>query len=209
MLKLASRVGPVSQSLYLALYYYRTGRYSDALRVTYLTKERLSQPYIMYRSHVDRQRYIKAVGGLSLSNRLKTAWADNIQFYNNFHYIEELTLEQEASYENEDQAIFLSPFVLTEMLLVLSHFRLGNRSLSLQSLADLRTLLLYDDGRYLPLHYRDLSWQILGICQHVVGDLHGALQSYHESLIQEQYNYIWQATEIRIMHVERQLQRNM
>jgi hypothetical protein len=92
--------------------------------------------------------------------------------------------------------------------LVLSHYRLGNRSQYLQSLTDLQTLLLYDDGRYVALKLRDLSWQILGICQHVVGDLHGALHSYQESL-RQQYHKIQTATENRIMLVERQLHRNI
>ncbi|XP_048746114.2 uncharacterized protein LOC125658760 [Ostrea edulis] len=210
MLKLASRIGPVSYSLYLALYYYRTGRYNEVLRVTYLTKQRLSQPYIMYRSgHVDRQRYSEAVGSLSLSRKMKTAWVANVKLRSEVHYIDELILEQEVSKQNDQNVLYISPFVLTDMLLVLSHYRLGNRSQYLQSLTDLQTLLLYDDGRYVPLHFRDLSWQILGICQHVVGDLHGALQSYRESLRQEQYHNIKTATENRIVFVERQLHRNM
>jgi hypothetical protein len=157
MLKLASRVGPVYYLLYLALYYYRTGRYNEALRVTYLTKQRLSQPYIMYDDHVDRQRYSEAVGSLSLSRKMKTAWVDDVTLDNKVLYIDELLLEQEVSKQNGKGSLFVSPFVMTEMLLVLSHYRLGNRSQYLQSLTDLQTLLLYDDGKYVPLIFRDLS----------------------------------------------------
>lgn len=85
-----------------------------------------------------------------------------------------------------------------DMLGVLCNYRLGNRSQCLQSLTDLQTLLLSDDGRYVPLPDRDLSWQILGICQHVVGDLHGALQSYQQSLRQEPFHKIQIATQYRI-----------
>ncbi|XP_048744867.2 uncharacterized protein LOC125657948 [Ostrea edulis] len=208
MLKLASRIGPVSYSLYLALYYYRTGRYNEALRVTCLTKQRLSQPYIMYHGTVDRQRYSEAVGSLSLSRKMKTAWVDNVKLRSEVHYIQELILEQEVSKQNDERTLFISPFVLTDMLLVLSHYRLGDISQCLQSLTDLHTLLLRDDGRYVRLCLRGLSWQILGICQHVVGDLHGALHSYQESLGLEQFNNIQTATENRIVFVERQLHRN-
>jgi hypothetical protein len=208
MLKLASRVGFVSHSLYLALYYYRTGRYNETLRVSYLTKQRLSQPYTMY-GDVDKQRYCEAVGSLSLSRKMKTAWVKDVILKNKVRYIDELILEQERSQQNGKPCLYISPFVLTEMLLVLSHYRLGNRSQYLQSLTDLQSLLLYDEGRYVPLILRDLSWQILGICQHVVGDLHGALHSYHESLRQEQFNNIQTATGNRIKFVERQLYRNM
>ncbi|XP_048747160.2 uncharacterized protein LOC125659520 [Ostrea edulis] len=175
MLKLTSRIGPVSHSLYLALYYYRTGRYNETLRVTYLTKQRLSEPYILQiYGYVDSQRYSEAVGSLSLSRKMKTAWVDNVMLRNAIQYIDELILEQEVGKQSDQNVLYIPPFVLTDMLLVLSHYRVGNRSQYLQSLTDLHTLLLYDDGRYVPLHCRDLSWQILGICQHVVGDLHGA-----------------------------------
>ncbi|XP_062619057.1 uncharacterized protein LOC134280633 [Saccostrea cucullata] len=93
-----------------------------------------------------------------------------------------------------------------EWLSVLSYYRLGNQSLYQQSLSDFKTLLLYDDWRYIPTHQRDLAWQILGICQHVVGDLYGALYSYQESLKQEPCHQIQKATETRISCVERQLQ---
>jgi tetratricopeptide (TPR) repeat protein len=221
MLKLASRVGDMSYSLYLAMYYYRTGRYNKALRVTYLTKQRLSQPYIMYNGYVQSQpyimyygyvniqRYIETVGSLSRSRKMKTAWVSIMALYNKVHYIDELILEQEVSKQNGEPCLCISQFVLTEMLLVLSHYRLGNRSKYLQSLTDLQTLLLYDDGRYIPSHCRDLSWQILGICQNVLGDLHGALNSYQESLRQENFNNIGEASETRIMFVECQLHRNV
>jgi hypothetical protein len=209
MLNLASKVGTVSHSLYLALYYYRTGRYNETLRVTYLTKQRLSQPYIIYYDNVDRQRYSEAVGSLSLSRKMKIAWVKHVTLHNKVHFIDEIILEQEVSKQNGFPSLYISPFVLTEMLLVLSHCRLGNRSQYLQSLTDLQTLLLYDDGRYVPLLLRDLSWEILEICQHVVGDLHGALHSYQESLRQEQCHNIQTATENRIMFVEQQIHMNM
>ncbi|XP_048746396.2 uncharacterized protein LOC125658966 [Ostrea edulis] len=205
MLKLASRIGPVSHSLYLALYYYRTGRYNEVLRVTYLTKQRLSQPYIMYRGTVDRQRYSEAVGSLSLSRKMKTAWVHNVKLGNEIQYIDELISEQEASKQIARDALYIPPLVLTDMLLVLSHYKLGDISQCLQSLTNLQTLLFYDDGRCIRLQVRDLSWQILGICQHVVGDLHGALHSYRESLRQEEFHNLQTATENRIAFVEHQL----
>jgi hypothetical protein len=209
MLKLASRIGPVSYSLYLALYYFRTGRYNAAVRVTFLTKQRLSQPFIMYNG-VDRQRYSEAVSGLSMSRKMKNCWVMDLQLRYGINYIDELILEQEVMKQNGDFTLVLPPLVLTEMLLVLSNFRLGDMSQSLQSLADLESLLLYDDDdRYIPSNYRNVSWQLLGICQHVVGDLHGALHSYQQSLRQEQFDNIQTATENRIMLVKRQLQRKI
>lgn len=59
-----------------------------------------------------------------------------------------------------------------------------------------------------PLDMRNISWQILGISQHIVGDLHGALQSYRESLRQKPRHRTKNATEIRIGLVLQQLRKN-
>jgi hypothetical protein len=202
MLGLVSKLGCVSNCLYLVLYLYDTGRYQTALTVTERVKQRLSQPHIMYNT-VDTQRYSEAVGGQYMLTKYRKAWASHISLFEKFTYIEELRLEQEV---NTVYILDLPPFVAVYMLSVLCHYRLGNRSQYLQSLTDLHTLLLNDDaGRYVPLPLRDLSWQILGICQHVVGDLHGALQSYHESLRHEPFHKIQTAAETRINLVNKEL----
>jgi hypothetical protein len=205
MLGLVLKLGCVSDGLYLALYLYDTGRYEIAVSVTDRVKQRLSQPYIMYicNATVDRQRYCEAVGGQSMFVKFRKAWARNIAFYENFSYIEELRLEQKINEIRGLSILYLSPFVTVHMLSVLCHYRLGNRPQYLQALRDLHTLLLYDDGRYVG--ERDLSWQVLGICQHVVGDLHGALQSYQESLTEEPFHKIQLATETRIELVNSQM----
>ncbi|XP_056013678.1 uncharacterized protein LOC130052533 [Ostrea edulis] len=208
MLDLVSKLGCLSDGLYLALYLYDTGRYQTALAVTDTVKQRLSQSHIMYYDTVDRQRYSEAVGGQSMLTKFRKAWARDISFNANFTFIEELRLEQEVCKMNGLGYLYLSPFVTVHMLSVLCHYRLGNRSQYLQALTDLHTLLLYDDGRYALLYTRDLSWQILGICQHVVGDLHGALQSYQESLRQIPRHKIQIATETRLNFVQSQLRMN-
>ncbi|XP_062582357.1 uncharacterized protein LOC134244095 [Saccostrea cucullata] len=209
MLKMASKLGPVFFLLYLALYYYRTWRFVKTLHITYITQQRLSQAFVIYNiDTIDRQRYNEAVGNLPLSRRMKIAWVENVCLFENIPCIEELYLEQFLSQQNGNSLLFVSPFVMVEMLLVLSHHRLGNRSQCLQSLTDLQTLLIYDDGTYVPLYTRDISWQLLGICQHGLGDLHGALESFEESLRQESFNEIKEATYIRIKCVKQQLHRN-
>ncbi|XP_062591222.1 uncharacterized protein LOC134252735 [Saccostrea cucullata] len=211
MLKLSAGIGTISHSLYLAFYYYRTGRYNKALGVSNLMKRRLSEHFILYYAKpVDRNRYSEEISNLSLSRKMKAAWVVDINFYFGIQYIEELILEQEENKlkSPHSEAILYPVFVLVEMLSVLSNYRLGNRSQYLQSLTDLHTLLIYDDGRYVPPFHRDISWQILGICHQVVGDFHGALQSYQESLKQDPRSKIQRATHARIYHIQHQLSRN-
>ncbi|XP_062616900.1 uncharacterized protein LOC134278618 [Saccostrea cucullata] len=118
-----------------------------------------------------------------------------------------------AKYEKALHIIYLSKQRLSEDNIIyfntVDRHRLGNRSQCLQSLTDLQTLLLCDDNVYALLETRDIAWQILGICQHIVGDLYGALQSYEVSLRQYQYNKIQEATLIRIECVKEQQHRIM
>ncbi|XP_062593420.1 uncharacterized protein LOC134254906 [Saccostrea cucullata] len=204
ILKLAGRIGCVSDFLYLALYNYSIGSYHETVRLIHFIRERLSQPFILY-DHLTGEQGYEAVCSLSPSGRMKKAWANDLILKVGVLYIRELLLEQEEA-EKNGMSLFISPFLTLEWLSVLSYYRLGNQSLYQQSLSDLKTLLLYDDGMYISTHQRDLAWQILGICQQIVGDLHGALYSYQESLKQEPFHQIQKATEARISYVERQLQ---
>ncbi|XP_065929148.1 uncharacterized protein [Magallana gigas] len=122
LLKLAGRVGDVSCLLYLAMYYYRTCRYSEALHVTALVKSRLTQPYIMYNT-VDRERYNECVAGWSLSKRMKKAWVCDVRLQNEVYYIQELVLEQRAGQDNGGNTLHISPYVMTDMLSLLSKYR--------------------------------------------------------------------------------------
>ncbi|XP_062598248.1 uncharacterized protein LOC134259669 [Saccostrea cucullata] len=208
---LTSAFVPLNDRIYISSFFLRkvfvekTGRYNKALDVSNLMKQRLSEHFILYYNKpVDRHRYSEEISNASLSRKMKATWVIDIKFYHRIHFIEELILEQE-----ETKLISLYAegarypiFVLVEMLSVLSNYRLGNRSQYLQSLTDLHTLLLYDDGRYVPPIHRDISWQILGICQQVVGDLDGALQSYQESLKQEPRHEIQRATHARIYNIQ-------
>lgn len=137
----------------------------------------------------------------SLGQRMREGWMSYFNFCNSITFLAELYFEQQEG----TATVPIPPFVLIHMLCVLCYFRLGDMSNCLQSLTDLLTLLLYDDGMYVPFDIRDISWQILGICQHVAGDLQGALQSYRESLRQKPRHRIQRATGIRIGLVLQQL----
>ncbi|XP_062593426.1 uncharacterized protein LOC134254912 [Saccostrea cucullata] len=92
ILKLAGRIGCVSDLLYLALYYYRFGRYHGTVRLIHFIRKRLSQPFILY-NRLGGQGY-EAVCSLSPSQRMKMAWADTLKLDASVLYIRELLLEQ-------------------------------------------------------------------------------------------------------------------
>ncbi|XP_052710053.1 uncharacterized protein LOC128184554 [Crassostrea angulata] len=197
MLKIAARFGCVSDMLYIAMYYYKTFRYRDALSVIDITKVKLAQPYLMYGSHVDRERYTEAVGGQSLSTKMRQAVAQDIKLPNEIFHINELMPEQQSSTQNSWPLLYIPPLVLLYMLEFLCSRHVD--TLRAQSaLDDLQALVHHDQGELIHVHLRDISWEILGICQQITGNLQAALYSYQQSLGQDPFNEIQTATRQRI-----------
>eukprot|EP00105_Crassostrea_gigas_P035048 XP_019919196.1 PREDICTED: uncharacterized protein LOC105319340 isoform X2 [Crassostrea gigas] len=197
LVKLSAKFGCVSDMLYNAMYYYRTLRYRDALSVIDITKVKLAQPYLMYWSHVDRERYTEAVGGQSLSTKMRQAVARNITLDNDIFYIDELIPEQQSSNQNNNPILHIPPLVLLYMLDFLCSRHVDTLRAQ-RALDDLQILVHHDQGQLIPVHLRDISWEILGICQQITGNLQAALYSYQQSLRQYPLHKIQTATRQRI-----------
>nr|XP_034322924.1 uncharacterized protein LOC117688743 [Crassostrea gigas] len=189
MLKLAAKFGFVSDMLYIAMYYYKTLRYREALSVIEMTKVKLVQPYLMYRHHVDRERYTEAVGGQSWSTKMRQTVAKNITLENEISYISELLPEQHSGTQNRAPALFIPPNVLLHMLEFLCSRHVDTMRAQ-AALDDLQVLVHHDQGLYICNLFRDISWEILGICQQMAGNLQAALYSYQQSLRQEPFHNI-------------------
>ncbi|XP_062592426.1 uncharacterized protein LOC134253852 [Saccostrea cucullata] len=198
LLKLSAKFGFMSDILYLAMYFYRTFRYEQSLRCLQKAQERISVSFILSECHVNPDMYRHCVMGMSLFHKVRKTVVKNITLENFFTYINELVLEQNISGKKGHLALQIPPLVMIHMLFILNHHRLGDTVRSQQSLQDLQTLLLYDDGIYVHPYLRDISWQILGICQQICGDCFRALESYQYSLKQRPYHKIHQATRLRI-----------
>nr|XP_034333389.1 uncharacterized protein LOC117691416 [Crassostrea gigas] len=197
MLKIAARFGFVSDMLYIAMHYYKTFRYRDALSFIDITKVKLTQPYLMYVSHVDRERYIEAVGGQSLSTKMRQAVAQDIKLYDDIFYINELMPEQQSNKQNSCPILYIPPLVLLYMLEFLCSRHVDTLRAQ-RALDDLQVLVHHDQGQNIPVRLRDISWEILGICQQITGNLQAALYSYQQSLRQYPCDKIQTATRQRI-----------
>uniref|UniRef100_K1R4I7 Uncharacterized protein C3orf59 n=1 Tax=Magallana gigas TaxID=29159 RepID=K1R4I7_MAGGI len=197
MLKLAARFGNISDMLYIAMFYYKTLRYREALSVIDITRVKLAQPYLMYYEHVDRERYTEAVGGQSWSTKMRQAVAMDINFNNRICYISELIPEQQSAMQNKWPLLHIPVFVMLHFLEFLC-YRHIDTTLSQAALDQLQVLVHHDQGLYLHNISRDISWEILGICQQITGNLQAALYSYQQSLTQYPYNKIQTATQRRI-----------
>ncbi|XP_034302758.2 uncharacterized protein [Magallana gigas] len=197
MLKLAAKFGFVSDILYIAMYYFKTLRYREALCVIEMTKVKLAQPYLMYNGHVDRERYTEAVGGRSWSTKMRQAVAMGIELENRICYISELIPEQQSALQNKVPILDIPVFVMLHFLEFLC-YRHIDTTLSQAALDELQVLVHHDQGLYVPDIQRDISCEILGICQQITGNLQDALYSYQQSLTQYPYNQIQTATQRRI-----------
>ena len=197
MLKLSAKFGFVSDLLYIALYYHKTLRYKEALSVIEMTKVKLAQPGLMYLKHVDPERYTEAVGGQSWSTKMRQAVVYHIRLDNYICYINELKPEQQSALENKKRALYIPPFVLLHMLEFLC-CRHVDPMRTQAALDDLQVLVHLDRGVLVHLEFRDISWDILGICQQMTGNHQAALYSYHQSLAQIPTIKIHNATRNRI-----------
>eukprot|EP00105_Crassostrea_gigas_P004718 XP_011418024.1 PREDICTED: uncharacterized protein LOC105321456 [Crassostrea gigas] len=198
-LKLAAKFGCISDMLYIAMYYYKTLRYREALSVIEMTKVKLAQPYLMYEGHVDRERYTEAVGGQSWSTKMRQAVARVIKIDNRMCYISELIPEQQSALQNKDNRLYIPVFVMLHFLEFLC-YRHIDTTLSQAALDELQVLVHHDQGLYIHI-FRDISWEILGICQQITGNLQAALYSYQQSLTQYPLNGIQATTQGRIQEV--------
>ncbi|XP_065923774.1 uncharacterized protein [Magallana gigas] len=83
---------------------------------------------------------------------------------------------QSGPHENEEWRISFSQ----------AEYKHIDTTLSQAALDKLHDLLHHDQGLYVFYGYRDISWEILGICQQIAGYLQDALYSYKQSLTQRQ-----------------------
>ncbi|XP_061182377.1 uncharacterized protein LOC133190707 [Saccostrea echinata] len=198
MLKLAANFGCITDMLYIAMYYYNTLRYMKALSIVEIIKVKLAQPYVML-YNVDIDMYNEAMRGQTWSTKMRQAVAWNITICNQIHYISELIPEQQSCLQSHIFLINVPPVILLYMLEILC-YRHVDTMRAQTALDDLQTLVHNDKGELIDLKLRDISWQILGICQQVTGNLQAALYSYHQSL-RVPLHKIQTATELRIQGI--------
>ena len=90
----------------------------------------------------------------------------------------------------------IHPLVFAFFLQYLCYNKLGRQTECNETLYEL-SILIQHDGRYHNEINRDISWEILGICQQMNGDNPEACHSYLMALHQ-QHDYYWRATCIRL-----------
>lgn len=199
MLKVAARLGFVSDIAYIAIYYYRTNRYAEALTLIGRMKRMLVNTQLCpKRIHSNCYLYVERCTTVSGEHNWLIKMIEDIKLPYEVCLIEELRREQFSALEN---------LVMVIPLFVLMHFVefLCNRHISTEAaqeaLERLKNIVQRDQEAYIPDIYRDISWHILGICQQMYGDFQAAWHSYHQSLHQYPHSKIRSATLMRIQEM--------
>lgn len=124
----------------------------------------------MYNRQVDREMYTDALGGTFWSAKRREAVACDIKLNNTVIYIDELVPVQQFARQNGDLEVEVPVFVFLHFLEFLFH-RHMDTALSIAALEDLKVLVQYGQEPYLLEKNRNISLQILGICQRMTGNL--------------------------------------
>lgn len=128
---------------------------------------------------------------------MKRAVALDIELDNFVCYIKELIPEQRSSLQNKDTSLFIPVFVMLHFLEFLC-YRHIDTELAKEALDKLHAIVHYDPGHYIFELCRDISWEILGICQQITGDFESALYSFQQSLSHFEFNNVRIAAHSRI-----------
>ena len=110
----------------------------------------------------------------------------------------ELTLELQAT---SMYWVNIPSYVMLHMLEFLC-CRHVNPMRAQAALDDLQDKVQNDQGVLVPLLFREISWEILGICQQIAGDHQAALFSYQRSLTQFPFHDIQTDTRHRIQNLQ-------
>ena len=188
-----------SHVLYQAMQCHNAGRYSQALRLVNLCKEKISDPESFYMDDVEDETlfaYIRA-GGEELpmeTVRRKTLVATILH---DSQYIPELYIEHHGqSIHFNEKSDGLPPLVCALFLQFLCLRKLDRMQEADNAMHELSELVFSDDGKHIVVRFRSISRQVLGICQQISGDDHAACQSYL-TVLRQKHNYFKVATCIR------------
>ncbi|XP_062571100.1 uncharacterized protein LOC134233126 [Saccostrea cucullata] len=119
MLKLASKFGCISDMLFIAMFYYKTLRYKDAISILEMTKVKLAQSNVMYLNNLTRDamthRVLEMLESHSWFPDMRHAVSWDIALKNTTCYINELVPEQESGLLGGSPALYIPLYVLLHL----------------------------------------------------------------------------------------------
>ncbi|XP_062621902.1 uncharacterized protein LOC134283465, partial [Saccostrea cucullata] len=196
LLKLTGKFGCTSDMVYMAMYYYKTMRFVDALFVIKMTKVLLS-----HKTKIYTDMYNEAFRGLSLTSKMRFFTNATVYLNNDICYINELLPEQLSSKQEGPTHLAIPVLVLLYMLEILCYRHVDTSKVQ-TILCYLQNLVYHPQRMFTRECEEDISWQILGICYQVTGNPQAALYAYQQSSRSRvSLNLIKQASLMRIQSI--------
>ena len=164
---------------------YKQGSYKDVIKAANKIRTKLQNPHIMYRWALDEDKY-RAAGGENtpLIKMMVNVVTHVVALVINTRLPELLLEHQETVRQEGTDVVTFPPLILANFLLFLSNWHMGYDDETEQVLCDLFGAVHFDNGHHIHETDRAISWEILGICQEMMGDYQGAYQSYTTALQQ-------------------------
>ncbi|KAK3084245.1 hypothetical protein FSP39_010636 [Pinctada imbricata] len=165
---------------------YKNGNYLELIQIVKHIKQRLQWEYYMYMAHGDADVVIEwRRQGIPLEAILKNFVIEAYKYEPSIS-VEDLTLESDVKkYLHGCGCLQIPTLVFLNFMLILNSARVNDILTMNEILHELKTLVQFDDCYHIFFLIRAISWEILGICQQLCGDLNGAYQSYVNALIDE------------------------
>jgi hypothetical protein len=154
---------------------------------------------VIHKDKILIMTHYEMLGGRPFQDAMKKATL-TIHIYNDEMILKELEPEQREAYKN---MLHIPPYIMANMLLIVCNH--GNLPKQQEVLHEFYFMLNFYGDRFICSHLRDISWQILGICQQICGDQQGALLSYQKSLEEEPFHEIQKSTHKRIQDARSKL----
>ena len=175
-------VDSASHILYQAILCYKVQKYEQVLRLVQVSKGKISDSIFTTRPMNEAQ--YKQLGGdnLSIESVLRKHFLNAIEIEDDL-CIPELYIELYGSNTRFVLVPVAIPLIICALFLqYLCQRRLGCQREADEALQELSFLVQHDDGKHIGDLEYGISWEILGICQQMNGDIWEACQSYLAAL---------------------------
>jgi hypothetical protein len=199
LLELRIRFGCLTESVYLALFYCVTGMNQRVRSILEALMRNIKMSDVVHNDGIVIMAHYGLLGGRPFHHVMKKATM-TIHIYNDEMILKELEPEQREANKN---ILHIPPYIMALMLLIVCNH--GNLPKQQEVLHELYFVLNFYSEQFVCSHLRDISWQILGICQQICGDHQGALLSYQKSLEEEPFHEIQKSTRRRIQEARSRL----
>jgi hypothetical protein len=177
---------------------YLCGRYQDALKAIDIINIRLGKQHIYNRYVFCPTDTAISCNGMSLERKFSDMLVLDVVIYCTI-CVKEFELEHGVAVKNNVYSLEIPPRVMLHTLEIFCYNRIDPVKRQ-EALHQLYFLVHFDKEKHVPKNLRDISFELLGICQEMCGDYEGSLNSLYKVLDCDDTHKIREASHTRIQN---------